>query len=173
MAEGQFSIKFNDRGGIPYRDYNPTTFQKLFNESRTAANFELMVLIEGLTFLAYFIYCQLKGKPEKYNEILNDPTQGSFKSVTDLLFSLGIISEELKNQLHEYRIKRNKITHNWLKIKTPLDVNLKEYSFDEALKDLFDCGMNVLPVLHKAVTPTKDTWIDYLKRFAGLYKNKI
>lgn len=43
--DANFSIKINDKGGIPYRDYTDTTLRKLFLESKTGVNFELMSLV--------------------------------------------------------------------------------------------------------------------------------
>jgi len=167
-----FSIKINDKGGIPYRDYTPDTLRRLFIESKTAANFEIMALIEGLTYLGYFLYCNITKQPEKYEKILKDLDKGSFKSVINYLYYEGVIDKTLRKQLHEYRGKRNHVVHNWLQLKTPLNPKLKDYSYDEALGELFQCGMKTLLPLHKAITPSKETWGEYVKKFSGLYRRK-
>ncbi|RJR23835.1 hypothetical protein C4578_03590 [Candidatus Microgenomates bacterium] len=167
MNQYNFSIKINDKGGVPYRDYTPTTFRKLFLESKTGANFELVSLIEGLTFLGYFIYCNVSKQPEKYNKILKNPKEGSFASVIDYLFKAKVISKNLKLQLHKYRKERNSVVHNWLNFKEPLNSDFKNHSYDEALGQLFMCGMETIGMLHKEIVPSKKTWIDYVKRFSG------
>lgn len=166
MANYNFSIKINDKGGIPYRDYTPETLRKLFLESKTGANFELMSLIEGLTFLGYFIYCNISKQPEKYDKVLSDTTrEGSFASVIDKLFKQKVITENLQSQLHKYRKKRNSIVHNWLNFKDPLNSGFKDYSYDEALGQLFVCGIETLGILHKEIVPSKETWAEYVKKF--------
>lgn len=165
-----FSIKVNDRGGVPYRDYTPTTFRKLFLESKTGANFELMSLIEGMTYLGYFVYCNLTKQPEKYDQILKNHIKGSFNAIIGYLYKEGIIDEELRDQLYEYKKKRNEVMHNWLPLKNPINPKLKDYSHDEALGDLYKCGMKTLTLLNKVITPNKETWTEYVKKFTGLYK---
>lgn len=165
-----YSIKIFERGGLPYRNYTPDSLDKLFTESKTAANFEIMALIEGMTFLGYFIFCNVSKEPEKYEAIIKNPSKGSFSSVINYLYQSGIIDIDLKDLLHEYRKKRNSITHNWLQLKTPLNPDLKDYSYDEALGDLFKAGKLCLGLLYKAVVPSKDSWEDYVKRFEGLQK---
>jgi len=172
IIEGSFSIKVNDKGGIPYRDYTPTIFRKLFLESKTGANFELMSLIEGLTYLSYFIFCHVSGTPERYNEVLEKPIKNSFGVVIDYLYDGGVFDKPLRDQLIEYKNKRNEVVHNWLPLKNPLNPNLSEYSHDEALGKLFKCGIKTLTMLHRTVTPTKETWVEYVKKFSGLYKKK-
>ena len=165
-----FSIKINDKGGIPYRDYNPATLRKLFIESKTAANFEIMALIEGLTYLGCFLYCNITKHPEKYEKILENRVP--FGSVINYLYHEGVINKTLKEQIHKYKEKRNNVVHNWLQLKTPLNPKLNEYSYDEVLGELFQCGMRTLLLLHKAITPSKETWEEYVKKFSGLYKRK-
>lgn len=171
MTDYKFSIRVNDKGGIPFRDYTPETLRKLFLESKTGANFELMSLIEGLTFLGYFIYCNVSKQPEKYNEVLKNTREGSFASVIDKLFEAKVITGNLQLQLHRYREKRNSVVHNWLNFKDPLNSNFKNYSYDEVLGQLFVCGMETLGILHKEIIPSKKTWVEYLKKFSG--KNVI
>jgi hypothetical protein len=159
----KFSIRVNDKGGIPYRDYSPETLRKLFLDSKTGANFELMSLIEGLTFLGYFIYCNTSKQPEKYKKVLKECVSTSV--IIDKLFQAKIISEDLQLQLHEYWEKRNSVVHNWLNFKNPLDSNFKNYSYDEALGQLFICGMKTLNMLYKEIVPSKETWSEYVRKF--------
>lgn len=169
MADCKFSIKINDKGGVPYRDYTPEKLRKLFLESKTGANFELMSLIEGLTFLGYFIYCNISKQPEKYNEVLKkNTTEGSLASVIDKLFEAKVITEKLQLQLHKYREKRNSVVHNWLNFKDPLNSGFKDHSYDEVLGWLFVYGMNTLCMLHKEILPSKETWGEYVKKFSGV-----
>jgi len=166
MDAYSFSIKINDKGGIPYRDYTPATLRKLFLESKTGANFELMSLIEGLTFLSYFIYCNVSKQPEKYNKILKNIKEGSFALVIDYLFKEKVITKNLQFQLHKYRGKRNSVVHNWLNFKEPLSSGFKDYSYDETLGQLFICGMETLGMLYKEIVPSKENWTDYVKKFS-------
>ncbi len=163
----QYSIKIFERGGLPYRNYTPFSLKQLFIESKTAANFELLAIIEGLTYLGYFLFCNITKQPEVYEKALKHPTKGSFKAVIDDLYEAGIIDEKIQKLLQEYRNKRNAVVHNWLQMKTPLNPDLKDYSHDEALGDLFKSGMEALVLLHRAVVPSKDTWDEYVKKFQG------
>jgi len=167
MTDYRFSIRINDKGGVPFRDYTPETLRKLFLESKTGANFELMSLIEGLTFLGYFIYCNVSKQPEKYNKVLKDTREGSFASVIDKLFKAKVVTEDLQLQLHKYREKRNAVVHNWLNFKNPLDSEFKHYSYDEVLGQLFVCGIETLGMLHKEIVPSRDTWSEYVKKVSG------
>ena len=65
-------IQINDKGGKHYRTYTPESLQMLFDVSPSAANFELAILIEGLTFLGYRITCEVRKKPEEYTRFLAD-----------------------------------------------------------------------------------------------------
>ncbi|MFA6081207.1 MAG: hypothetical protein WC741_02255 [Patescibacteria group bacterium] len=173
LDEIQFSIKIFERGGLPYRDYTPASLKKLFIDSKTGANFELLAIIEGLTYFAYFIYCNINNQSKKYESILKNPIKGSFKSVINYLCEEGIIDKELQKLLQDYREKRNVVVHNWLQLKTPLSPTLKEYSHDEALGELFKAGMKTLGLLHRAIVPSKNNWPDYVARFKGSKKIKI
>lgn len=164
----RYSIKIFEKGGVPYRHYTPESLEKLFLESKTAANFEVMALIEGLTNFAYFLYCNLTKQKEKYDEVLKDQYKGSFKSVIDYINESGIIDSELKEQLHEYRKMRNEVMHNWLQLKTPLNPDLDKYSHEQALNDLYILGMKVLGLLHRAVTPSHENWEEYTKKFTTI-----
>src|SRR4030042_381453 len=172
FLETQFSIRIFEKGGLPYRHYTPTSLNKLFIDSKTAANFELLAIIEGLTYLGYFVYCNVTKQSQKYEAILKNPIKGSFKSVIDYLYDAGIIDRELHGLLHDYREKRNAVVHNWLQLKTPLNPALKDYSHDKALGELFKSGMKTLGLLHKAITPSKENWEEYVKKFRGLQKRK-
>ncbi len=165
FTEIQYSIKIFERGGLPYRDYTPASLNKLFIDSKTGANFELLAIIEGLTYLGYFLYCNINNQAQYYENILKDPTKGSFKSVINYLYKLGIIDENLQKLLQNYRERRNGVVHNWLQMKTPLNPDLKDYSHDEALGDLFKSGMKTLGLLYKAIVPSKDNWPEYVKKF--------
>ncbi|MCX6706344.1 MAG: hypothetical protein NTV24_04580 [Candidatus Woesebacteria bacterium] len=167
MTDYRFSIRINDKGGVPFRDYTPEILRKLFLESKTGANFELMSLIEGLTFLGYFIYCNVSKQPEKYDKVLKNTKEGSFASVIDKLFEVKVITEDMQLQLHQYREKRNSVVHNWLNFKDPLNSDFRSYSYDEALDQLFVCGMETLGMLHKEIVPSKDTWSEYVKKVSG------
>lgn len=167
MTDYKFSIRVNDKGGIPFRDYTPETLRKLFLKSKTGANFELMSLIEGLTFLGYFIYCNVSKQPEKYNNMLKNTREGSFASVIDKLFKAKVITKDLQLQLHKYREKRNAVVHNWLNFKNPLDSEFKHYSYDEVLSQLFVCGIETLGMLHKEIVPSRDTLSEYVKKISG------
>lgn len=167
MTDYKFSIRVNDKGGIPFRDYTPETLRKLFLESKTGANFELVSLIEGLTFLGYFIYCNVSKQSEKYNNMLKNTREGSFASVIDKLFKAKVITKDLQLQLHKYREKRNAVVHNWLNFKNPLDSEFKHYSYDEVLGQLFVCGIETLGMLHKEIVPSRDTWSEYVKKISG------
>lgn len=171
MNTSSFSIKINDKGGVPYRDYTITSLRKLFLESKTGANFELMSLIEGLTYLGYFIYCNVSKQPKKYNKILKNINKGSFASVINYLFKAKVITEKLQLQLHSYRKMRNSIVHNWLRFKDPLNSGLKDYSYDEVLGRLFVCGVETLGMLHREIVPSKENWIDYVEKFSR--KSKV
>lgn len=168
----QYSIKVFGKGGLPYRNYTPSSLNQLYIESKTAANFELLAIIEGLTYLGYFLYCNITKQPEVYEKHLKDPIKGSFKLVINYLFDFGIIDEELQGLLQDYREKRNAVVHNWLQMKTPLNPNLKDYSHDEALGDLFKAGTKTLGLLYKAVCPSKENWGEYVEKFQGLKKRK-
>ncbi len=170
--EIQYSIKIFEKGGLPYRNYTPSSLKQLFIESKTAANFELLAIIEGLTYLGYFLYCNITKQSEVYEKALKDPIKGSFKAVINSLYDLGIIDEELQKLLQDYREKRNAVVHNWLQMKTPLNPNLSDYSHDEALGELFKSGMKTLGLLYKSVCPSKENWEEYKKRFNGLYKRE-
>lgn len=117
--------------------------------------------------MGYFIYCNVSKQPEKYDKVLKNTKEGSFASVIDKLFKAKVITENLQLQLHKYREKRNSVVHNWLNFKNPLNSGFKDYSYDEALGQLFVCGMETLGMLHKEIIPSKETWIDYVKKFSG------
>ena len=163
--EPRYSIKVFDKNGVPYRNYTYSFLNQLFLSSKTAANFEVMALVEGLSFLGYFIYCNASKQPENYEKLINSKMRNNFSTVINCLRKAGIIDKETKKKLHNYRNKRNDVFHNWLQLKTPLNPKLSEYSYDEVLGELFKCGMEALHMIQKAITPTKENWEEYTLKF--------
>lgn len=75
----QFFIQINDRGGQHFRKYTRDSLIMLFDTSPTAANFELMILIEGLTFLALRTHFIISNNEKAYEVFLrkNDRLEGA------------------------------------------------------------------------------------------------
>lgn len=166
MKKMNFTIQINDRGGAPFRKYTPDTLVMLFQTSKTAANFELMVLIEGLSFLAYYMHLTLNGRSSEYDE------KADFADVIDKLEEKKIIGKKLKGKLHSYRKQRNQIVHDLFRIKSfHKEPDFKNYSYEVELEKLFWSGMNAFDDLYKRIMPSKD--FDVMKLAERLKGSKL
>ena len=169
-------IQINDKGGKHYRTYTRESLQMLFDVSPSAANFELAILIEGLTFLGYRISCEIRKKAEEYSNFLADKKSATFYEVIERIYKLGIIDETAKTILHDYRQERNGIVHALFRLKTinlTKEVEFKDFSYKEAQEKLFYLGIEALESLYKSIVPGSIPWKDYISKLEGaLKKNK-
>lgn len=154
-------IQINDRDAKHYRTYMAESLQMLFNVSPSAANFELAILIEGLTFLGYRITCKVRKKPEEYTKLLSNKKASTFYEAIERIYKLKIIDNTAKTTLHKYREKSNEIVHDLFRLKT---INLtdkvafKDFSYKENQEDLFKIGIEALKSLYKFVVPGSMSW---------------
>lgn len=132
---GNFQIKIFEKNGSIYRTYTEEYFKNKFKESKIEANFELMMVIEGLTFIICLLDYTLNGKEREYFEFARE---ASFKDAIKKIKK--IIGKKLEERINIYRKKRNELVHNWLNIKCTKE-NLRNYSYDEALNELFNYGL--------------------------------
>lgn len=161
------------KAGQHYRTYTPESLQMLYDVSPSAANFELAILIEGLTFLGYRITCEVRKKPEEYTEFLSNKRVSTFYEAIERIYKLKIIDNTVKTTLHKYREKRNEIVHDLFRLKT---INLtdkvafKDFSYKKAQEDLFKSGIEALKSLYKFIVPGSISWNEYKKRLEGTLK---
>ena len=171
--KSSFYIQINDRGGKHFRKYTVDSLQMLFDISPTAANFELMVLIEGLVFMALRVHFMVTDNEKSYDQFIakND----RLECAIDKLASEKIISRVLKGQLTEYRKMRNEIAHNAFRMKllnSRIFPEFKNYSYSEALLELFEKGMDIFKEFSKFIVPGKPTQEEFLARFRGVSGQK-
>ena len=173
-GKSNFFIQINDRGGKHFRRYTVDSLQMLFDISPTAANFELMVLIEGMVFMALRVHFMVIGNKKGYKQFIvkND----RLECAIDKLAFEKIISPALKGQLTEYRKIRNEIVHNAFRIKS-LDSRIfpefKNYSYSEAFSELFKKGVDIFKEFSKFIVPGRPTQEEFLARFRGVSGEKV
>ena len=168
-----FYIQINDKGGKHFRKYTVDNLQMLFDISPTAANFELMVLIEGLVFMALRVHFMVTGNEKGYDQFIakND----RLECAIDRLASEKIISSALKGQLADYRKMRNEIAHNVFRMKSlnsRVFPEFKNYSYSKALSELFERGMGIFKEFSKFIAPGRPTQEEFLTRFRGVSGQK-
>lgn len=165
-----FFIQVNDKGGKHFRKYTKDTLQMLFDVSPTAANFELMILVEAVVFLGYRTYCIVNKCEGDYDAFIKNKNESSFGKAIKKIYDLKIIGEPLFNKLNKYREMRNDIAHDLFKIKsigtTPdARFSFREYSYTDALRGMFDIGVECIEDLAEIIIPSKDKWKEYLIHF--------
>lgn len=168
-------VRINDRDGKHYRIYTKDTLQMLFDVSPSAVNFELMILIESLTFFAYRVSCEMREVADEYKEFLSGKGSATFYEAIERIYNWGIIDRKLKSKLHKYREERNIIVHDLFRLKSfdaETGVAFKDFSYKEAQEKLFTYGIQIFEPIVKAVTPGLPTQEEYLKRFSGYYRRK-
>lgn len=168
-----FFIQINEKGGKHFRKYTEDSLQILFDTSPSAANFELMILIEGLVFLALRTHFIIAGKEGDYEKFLKKDDR--VKKAIDKLVSEHIIEEGLKKKLNEYRGMRNEIAHNAYRMKSfksKVFPSFKEYSYTDAFEALFHKGMEIFREFSKFMVPGKPSKLAYIKRFRGVTENE-
>ena len=169
-----FYIQINEKGGIHFRKYTEDSLEMLFDISPTAANFELMVLIEGLVFMALRIHFIVTGKENDYEEFIK--RNDSLDCAIDKLASEKIIGEALKVQLTEYRKMRNEIAHNAFRmksLKSKLFPTFNDYSYSDVLKDLFNKGMKIFMEFSRFIVPGKPSPKEFAQRFKGVSNKEL
>ncbi len=169
----RFYIQINEKGGKYFRKYTEDTLQMLYDISPTAANFELMVLIEGLVFMALRVHFIVIGKKNDYEKFIEKDDR--LNCAIDKLASEEIIDKVLEGQLIDYRKMRNEIAHNAFRIKSfksKLFPLFKDYSYSEAFKDLFNKGMKIFRGFSKFIVPGRPSQGEFIKRFKGKYHGK-
>jgi DNA-binding transcriptional ArsR family regulator len=169
----QFGLQINNKDGSLYRKYTKDTLHMLFSISPTAANFELMIVIEGVVFMGVRSFYIINKQEQEYDKFIADKSQSTFSGAIQRLYMMGIIDEPLKEKLITYKTLRNEIAHDWFQIKTVYTEGVpsfKEFSHDESLKKLFDSGLDVFVELGEVITPGRPTTEEYLKRFQGQYR---
>lgn len=167
-----FYIQINEKGGEHFRRYTKESLQMLFDVSPTACNFELMLLIEGVVFLAYRTYCIVSKCEEEYDAFIKDRKINTFSNAIEKIYQLGIIDTSLKTKLNSYRELRNEVAHDLFRFKDLNSKNrvaFKDYSYKEMLKEFYEKGMIIIVSLAEIIIPdNKDG--EYLKRFTEVYK---
>lgn len=169
----QFTVIVNDGEGHHFRRYNKDTLQMLYDVSPSAANFEMIIVIEGLVFMAIRSYYIVSKNEKGYGQFINKKKTATFYHAIEFLYKLGIIENNLKKELHEYRELRNEIAHDLFQFKsvfTEKAPTFKNVSHTESLEKLFDKGLEIFILLGTIITPGHPSQVEYLKRFSGYYK---
>ena len=167
-----FTVQIFDKGGKHFRKYTKDTLQMLYDTSPSAANFEMIIVVEGLVFMALRSY-YIKAKDEKpYGKFIKNKKEGTFYNAIEKIYYLGIIDRVLKEKLHKYRDLRNEIAHDLFQMKSVLieGVTFKDYLHSKSLEELFESGLTVFVELGDIITPGRPTQEEYLKRFSGFYR---
>lgn len=168
-----FTVQINDKNGIQFRKYTKDTFQMLFDTSPSAANFEMIIVLEGLVFTAIRMHYMVTKKEKDYDKFISNKKRGTFYNAIEKLYKLGIIDLSLKDKLHTYRELRNEIAHDLFQLKsvyTEGTPKFKDYPHTTALKNLFDTGLDSFNLLGEIITPGIPNQEEFLKRFSGYYK---
>lgn len=165
-----FSIQVNDKGGKHFRKYTEDTLRTFFDASPTAANFELMVLIEGLVFMALRIHFVSVGDAKGYDRFVkkNDRLENAVKKLS----SVGVVDSKLRSNLTNYRKMRNEISHNLFRMKSfdsKIFPKFKNYSYSKALADLFEMGMGIFKAFSTFMVPGTS---NFAKKFPGFPSQK-
>ena len=166
-----FFIQVNDKGGGHFRKYTEDSLQMLFDTSPSAANFELMVLVEGLVFMSLRTHFIIADNEEGYEKFLKRDDR--LKTAIDKLVIEHIVDRNLERKLDEYRKIRNEIVHNIYRMKSfksKLFPTFKDYSYIDAYKSLFQIGMGVFREFSEIIVPGKPSQASYLRRFRGRTK---
>ncbi len=145
----------------------------LFDTSPSAANFEMIIVIEGIVFMAIRTYYIVTKQEKEYDIFITNKKIGTFYNAIEKLYKLGIIDLDLQKKLHSYRELRNEIAHDLFQLKsvyTEDTPKFKDYPHTTALKNLFDTGLEAFNLLGEIITPGRPTQEEYLKRFSGHYK---
>ncbi len=170
-----FTVQINDKDGKHFRKYTKDTLQMLFDTSPSAANFEMMIVVEGLVYMAVRSFYIITKQENEYNKFIADRKNSTFYHAIEKIYLLGIIDEDLKVKLHYFRQLRNDIAHDLFQIKsifTDKVPKFKDYSHTKSLKDLFQVGLDVFVSLGSIITPGVPNQEEYLKRLSGYYQIK-
>ncbi len=165
-----FTVQINNKDGSPYRKYTKETLQMLFAISPSAANFELIIVIEGIVFMAIRSFYMMTHRESEYGKFLENGRESTFYSATQKIYTLGIVDKKLYKKLDTFRTLRNEIAHDLFQIKsvfTKKSPKFKDESHDQSLKKLFNTGLEVFAELGEVVTPGRPTQMEYVKRFTG------
>lgn len=169
----QFGVQIKSKNGSHFRNYTQDTLQMLFDTSPSAANFELIIVIEGLIFMAIRSFYLLINKEAEYSKYIANKNGASFYNAIEKIYKLGIIDETLRKDLHKFRELRNDIAHDLFQLKTVYTEGapqFKDYPYENSLRDLFESGLKVFVDLGQVVTPGHPSKEEYIKRFTGAYK---
>lgn len=170
-----FTVQINNQDGSLYRKYTKDTLQMLFAVSPSAANFELIIVIEGLVFMAIRSHYMVTNQQSEYNVFLSDRNESTFYSAIQKICTLGIIGKNLHIRLENFRKLRNEVAHDLFQIKsvfTKKAPQFKKDSYEQSLKNLFNTGLEIFTEFGEIVTPGKPTQKEYMKRFSGAYKRE-
>lgn len=168
-----FGIQINNKEGKPFRKYTKDTLQMLFDTSPSAANFEMIIVIEGLVFMGIRLFYMISKQNNEYNKFIKDKKASTFYRAIEKLYCLGIIDESLQRKLHSYREQRNEIAHDLFQLKsiyTESAPKFKNFTHTDLLKKLFDQGLEIFIAFEDIITPGRPTQEEYLKKFSGYYK---
>ncbi len=136
------------------------------------ANYEVMVLVEGLVFLAIFQYYALHEESNKYFEyVFNKKSYPTLGNGISMLTKLELFKESpVTSELKTYKELRNEFTHDPFKMKT---MYFEGYCISDSLEKLFEQGIKVLNLLSPLVQPGTPTLEEWKRRYKAITSKNV
>ncbi len=158
-----FYVQINDSNGKHFRKYTIDTLQAIYDTSPTAASFEIMVLIEGLVFLAIYTHYLLNNNEQEYHQFVNQKYKPSLGKGIKKLEEVCSFDDSIISELRKYQNLRNDVAHDLFRFKGQ-DLT-SEYSFSDKIEELFNQGLETLKVFAPLVVPNQPNQQQYFKNF--------